>query len=378
MVNNETAKSTYVVTSGVNTFTIGFAYNTNPDGAPQIKVYKNKASNTPLQYDQDYTLSLDGLSIVVSADLEVGDHIDIIRDIPMVQLSDYIIGRIAPEQIERDFDQSVMRDQQLKADMQFIAEVPLDHEERIQECEEDISEIEALVPTQATSSNKLADKDFVNSSIATSTATFRGTYSTLADLEAVTADDNDYGFVESVDATGNTVYSRYKYNGTSWVFEYNLNNSSFTAAQWAAINSGITSTIVDGLSGVTTVVSDVATLKYDVSGLKDGSNFTSTGKANIVGLLMPDYSQGQNVSLTGITQWTAPVDCFVSYQSGLKNGAMESLSIGNVRVCLIQQAASSFVYTTVGFYMKAGQILTGLSPNDINRDSTIYYFPLGV
>lgn len=109
----------------------------------------------------------------------------------------------------------------------------------------------------------------------------------------------------------------------------------------------------------------------------DLSNVSQTGKSAAIGWLMPDYSQGQNVALTGITQWEAPVDCFVSYQSGLKNGAQESLSIGNVRVCLIQQTVSSFVYTTVGFYMKAGQILTGLAPNDTNRDSTIYYFPLG-
>ena len=243
MINNTTAKSTYVITDGVYTYPIGFLYDYNPDNTPQIKVYLNKQSGSPLVYDTDYTISQDGLSIVL-ATITAGDRLDIIRNIPLVQLSDYVIGRIDPEQIEDDFDKSVMRDQQLKGDIDFIGEVPIDHENRIQTLEQDVDEIEDLIPAQTTVSNQLADKDFVNSSIATSTATFRGTYSSLAELEEVTADDNDYGFVESVDAVGNTLYSRYKYSNGSWVFEYNLNNSSFTAAQWAAINSGITAGIV--------------------------------------------------------------------------------------------------------------------------------------
>ena len=106
------------------------------------------------------------------------------------------------------------------------------------------------IPAQASSSNQLADKAFVNSSIETATADFKGTFNSLAELEQVTANKNDYGFVISTDSSGNTVYNRYKHNGTTWVFEYALNNSSFTAAQWAAIQSGITSTLVTKLNGI--------------------------------------------------------------------------------------------------------------------------------
>ena len=111
----------------------------------------------------------------------------------------------------------------------------------------DISDIQDLIPTQATSSNQLADKAFVNSSIATNTANFIGTFNSVAELEAYsgTLTNNDYAFVVGTDSDGNTVYDRYKYtdatNPPSWEFEYELNNSSFTAAQWDAINSGITS-----------------------------------------------------------------------------------------------------------------------------------------
>lgn len=110
-----------------------------------------------------------------------------------------------------------------------------------------VTNIEDKIPAQATSENKLADKDFVNSSIATSTATFRGTFDTLEALKAAQADKNDYAFWVHKDEDGNTCYDKYTYDGTEWKFEYRLNNSSFTAAQWAALNSGVTADIIKAL-----------------------------------------------------------------------------------------------------------------------------------
>lgn len=113
--------------------------------------------------------------------------------------------------------------------------------------------INGKIPAQATTSNQLADKDFVNSSISTATADFKGTYNSLQELEQVTANANDYAFVIATDAAGNTIYKRYKWiDGTGWVWEYDLNNSSFTAAQWAAIQSGITAALVAKLSDLPT------------------------------------------------------------------------------------------------------------------------------
>lgn len=115
-----------------------------------------------------------------------------------------------------------------------------------------VAVVEEKIPSQASSTNQLADKDFVNSSISTATATFKGTYNSVAELEQVPADANDYAFVISTDSAGNTVYNRYKYSNGSWLFEYALNNSSFTAAQWAAINSAITSGDVTKLAALPT------------------------------------------------------------------------------------------------------------------------------
>ena len=145
--------------------------------------------------------------------------------------------------------------------------------------ENDIDAIEAKIPSAASASNQLADKNFVNSSIATNTATFKGTYNSLEELQAVTgATNNDYGFVIEYDQQGNEYYDRYKYNGTAWVFEYKIESTPFTAAQWAAIQSGITSGDVQKLAALPTkaqldalldakqdVINDLATIRSGAS-----------------------------------------------------------------------------------------------------------------
>jgi hypothetical protein len=147
----------------------------------------------------------------------------------------------------------------------------------VTQIENDIDNIEKLIPQQATEQNQLADKQFVNNSISTATATYRGAYNLVSDLELTTAateqqiaaalatkmaalsiepDNNDYCFVQipTADATPTQIarVDRYKYNGTAWAFEFSLNNSGFTAAQWAALNSGITSGLVTKLSDLPT------------------------------------------------------------------------------------------------------------------------------
>ena len=96
--------------------------------------------------------------------------------------------------------------------------------------------------------------EFVNSSIATNTATYISNngepFTSVEQLNAYTGavTNNDYAFITGIDSEGNTYYDRYKAtvndSSVTWSLEYRLNNSSFTAAQWSAINSGITSALV--------------------------------------------------------------------------------------------------------------------------------------
>lgn len=111
-----------------------------------------------------------------------------------------------------------------------------------------LSSITTLIPNTATSDNMLADKAWVNSrisySIASNTATFKGTYGSVEDLPKEGNVTNDYAYVTITDASGTTTYNRYKYTGTEWAFEYAVSNITFDSEQWAAINSGITKELV--------------------------------------------------------------------------------------------------------------------------------------
>lgn len=164
-----------------------------------------------------------------------------------------------------------------------------------------VEAIEELIPAQASAENQLADKDFVNSSIATNTANFKGTYNIVTDLglttsateqqiatalasEISSADDNDYCFVaypDATDPTQFTKYDRYKYNGSAWVYEYTLNNSSFTAQQWEAINSGITAGLVSKI-GTATLTTTAQNLSGAVNELNAKLQIATQNTAGLV------------------------------------------------------------------------------------------------
>ena len=183
-----------------------------------------------------------------------------------------------------------------------------------QDIRNEISGINELIPAQATTDNQLADKAFVNSSIATETATFRGTYNEVSDLGLTTAathsdiavalvnaisvaDSNDYSCVQipTSDAPPTEIESieRYKVvTGAGWQYEYTLNNSGFTAAQWAAINSGITTGLVTQIG---TNASDILTIQGAITTLTTGlsGKVSKTGDTMTGGLLFDIASGGR-------------------------------------------------------------------------------------
>lgn len=156
---------------------------------------------------------------------------------------------------------------------------------------ETINNILSLIPNQATADNKLADKGFVNSSIATNTAnliTDNGQpFSSVEALEAYsgTLTNNDYAFVTETDSSGNLFYNRYKYNAntSSWSFEYKLNNSTFTASQWNTINSGLTSQVLTDIQELQTQVAEQVTETVNVE-----TTTTATPTRNTVYIFTQD------------------------------------------------------------------------------------------
>ena len=229
----------------------------------------------------------------------------------------------------------------------------------------DIADIKELIPGEATSSNQLADKEFVNSSIATQTGNFIGTFANIPARDAYTGTvtNNDYCFVmnsvikdngndwasfAALDAydkskvtnfdyawvidgskfdlyrfdvvnqvwekkaedvtkeeiTLNNAYNRYKAIVTTspasliWEYEYTLNNSSFTASQWAAINSGAT----------TTNIGQIATNQSNIGTL---SSLTTDAKTNLVSAIneLDSNKVDANSLITGATK------CKITYDS---------------------------------------------------------------
>ena len=213
--------------------------------------------------------------------------------------------------------------------------------------ESEIDDIESLIPSQASTSNQLADKSFVNNAISTSTANFIGTFNSLADLEAYSGPltKNDYAFVITTDSAGNTIYNRYKYNGTDWLYEYSITNPSFTAEQWAAINSGITTAGVSQIGTNTSSIAGLQTSKQNVitadnmldADLVNDSTATNkfatsqqlsqitTNENDITGL----QSSKQNVTDNSLSTTSQTITGAINEVDSIAKGANQALSFAD-------------------------------------------------
>lgn len=191
-----------------------------------------------------------------------------------------------------------------------------------------IVDIAQVIPEQASESNQLADKNFVNSSVATNTANYISDngqpFQSLEHLEAYEGilTNNDYAFIVGADSAGNTTYSRYKYKASThqWALEYILNNSSFTAEQWESISSGITSGLVAKLSAMPTN-SELTTIlngKVDTADLNEYTKQVAseisqeqkyTGRHTITGTLHQVIYPNNNYRKTEMQpEWIRVVD----------------------------------------------------------------------
>ena len=137
--------------------------------------------------------------------------------------------------------------------------------------------------------NELADKAFVNSSVQTATANFRGNWNTWEAVPAEGFSDlypadyagshiptvNDYLVVQDAsdylpDPQTHLVGTwRFKYSGvwsnvgkSGWQPEYQVNETPMTAAQLAALNSGITQALVAKFNDTTTKIYNTLSTQY--------------------------------------------------------------------------------------------------------------------
>lgn len=151
----------------------------------------------------------------------------------------------------------------------------------------------------------------VSDYMAKADAVFRGTFTSLTKLKAVTADANDYAWVSSKDSDGNTTYKHYRYvDGSGWTFEYTMTSPYFTADEWNSIQSGITSALVTKLSDLptSTELTNTFSTKLDSSVFNSYKQTNDTAVASKVDkvegkqLSANDYTTEEKNKLAGIAE----------------------------------------------------------------------------
>lgn len=214
----------------------------------------------------------------------------------------------------------------------------------IQDSASQIADIESVIPSTASSQNQLADQGFVNSSIQTATAYFRGDWSTWADVPSDpslypadatgnhTPITNDY-MVVIADEQENGGTWRYKYTGvwseqgkSGWMPEYQVNETPFTAAQNAAINSGVTAQAVADIAAMKTGKQDKLTAGTGIT--IDGNTISASGgggdylplsggeMSGPIAFSGTDYSIKYDASKYGLVIFTNATRGFVFSNSG--------------------------------------------------------------
>ena len=196
-----------------------------------------------------------------------------------------------------------------------------------------ISSIEGKIPSQASSSNQLADKSFVNSTIQTNTANFRGNWTTWTDVPSdadLYPQDysgskiptvNDYLVVENAsDYTLETLSGswRFKYTGvwstngkSGWIPEYQVNEEPFTSEQLYAINSGITLSKVSSYDSHLLDTSNPHSVTKAQVGLGDVTNVATTST----------ITSGDTRNITSGAVYTAINDLDNAKQDVISGGA---------------------------------------------------------
>ena len=287
-------------------------------------------------------------------------------------------------------------------------------QDEIDDIDDRVSDIEDVIPNQASTSNQLADKDFVNSSIATNTANFLGTFESISDLRAYsgTVTNNDYAFVRNsvveynggdfpnvttlnnydknlltngdyawvVNSEDNTKFDLYRfdiieqswilratkvakssemlnsafnrYKATvsgstiTWIYEYTLNNSSFTAEQWATINSGLTQESV--ANDISSAINDLDADSVGGSGKYISAISESDGIISATeGTIDSSPTQGSNNPITSGAVYTGldgKVDKSTAV-TGVKGNSESTYRTGNVNITKANVGLGSVVDT---------------------------------
>ena len=303
MINTPVNKNEHTIQSGVVDYPIGFPFYFNPDRTPQLLV---KIGDEELRFNYNFELSEDNGSVVLKPTEEEswtlegpedfswmtkwdGKDLLIERAVPFVQDSDYQLGRISSEQIERDFDLSVMRDQMLADE---ISERADDVQGEIDVLGNRVSSIEEKIPESASGSNPLVVKDTLNGYVKKSGDTVDGDIRLNGSSIFFAADETDrvratisWGIDGFEIKTGNYFMQRYYFDSTGFYassgIKLGTSSNPWTIAYIQKLNNG-SDISVPAEGGTLARVEDLKDFakKGDLSGYLPMSGGTITGLVN--------------------------------------------------------------------------------------------------
>lgn len=258
----------------------------------------------------------------------------------------------------------------------------------IADAQTDIADIESKIPAQASSSNQLADKDFVNSSINALAAYYitknaqGDPFATKAELNNATTfysggsvrvpTTNDYCIVladeSQQSSTGVAPTTRYSYQGGQWEFQYKINDTPLTAAQLSALNSGITSTLVGQIGTNQTNIASLSTDKADKTYV-DGNfvsvnaqTLTDAQKAQARANIGAGSASATTVLVNGVAQNSVSFDSNPQTQIDGKQATIDSTH--KLSADLTEDGTTNKVFTATE-QTKLSGIESGAEVNDV-------------
>ena len=212
-----------------------------------------------------------------------------------------------------------------------------------------INSIDAVIPSAATSSNQLADKDYVNDWINSVTAYYitkdaqGNQWATRAELFAATTfysggvvrvpTKNDYTIVLSDEQHDNAT-TRYIYN-SGWEYQYTVNETAMTQAQLDALNSWITA------AKVSTYDWYASSISWKQDTLVSGTNIKTVNSTSLLGswnvAVQPTLVSWTNIKTVNSTSllWSGDVAVQPTLVSGTNIKTVNSTSLlgsGNIAV----------------------------------------------
>ena len=175
-----------------------------------------------------------------------------------------------------------------------------------------IQAITELIPAEADTTNQLADKAYVLAQILAATPAFKGQFTTLAELQAVASPKaGDLGIVRTKDSDGMDVFTVYQYLSNAWNVFYSLSYHPQTKPATTGTTGDYPYNGMGRVELAKNIVNSVNTLTQDM--FYKGAVGSRVPNTNTIFVIRYDYVLGEDI--------TIPDNCVLEFDGGSISGA---------------------------------------------------------